>query len=136
MIKYRVSQEFSPLPGGLFKSSGSGSAEAFRDDVMYPIYLQCCKYFTFATFIFDTVQSPDWMRSFEIDGIHPSRKTIKEPIYSDAWLDEAFGGFIRKYHELSFMRRIGVYCSEDDTLLPRVKMFVNNAIKEVRQKWI
>jgi len=130
MIKYRVSQEFSPLPGGLFKSSGPGSAEAFRDDVMYPIYLQCCKYCQFATFIFDTVQSPDWMRSFEINGVHPLKKSIKEPIYSDAWLNEAFGGFIRKYRELSLMRRIGVYCSEDDTFYPRVRKFVDNAIKK------
>ena len=131
MIKYRVSQEFSPLPGGLYKSSGPGSAEAFRDDVMYPIYLQCCKYYNFATFIFDTVHSPNWIRSFEPDDIHPSKKLIKEHIYSNAWLNEAFGGFIRKYKELSFMRRIGVYCSEDDTLIPRIKMFINDAIREI-----
>ena len=128
MINYRVSQQFSKTPGGLYKSDGNGSAESFRDDVLYPLYMKLSKTNDFGIVNFDIniTEYDKLRRPFLPDGCtRPSQKISKELIYTDEWLKEAFGGFVKKYGRLPLLRRITFFCSEDETLVPRIKRILS-----------
>jgi len=70
---YRIAEEFSPTPGGRFKRNGPWSGEAFRDDVLQGL-------------LRDAVEAGDRLTVI-LDGASG---------YGSSFLEEAFGGLIRR----------------------------------------
>lgn len=72
-MKLVIAKEFSETPGGRYKRSGKFSAEEFRDNILEDRYNKC-------------LQSGENL-VIDFDGGYG---------YSSGFLEESFGGFIRK----------------------------------------
>lgn len=75
-MKIVVSKDFTEIPGGRYREQGNHSAEEFRDEYLYPKYLTCLK--------------NNEKLIIDLDGGYG---------YATTFLEEAFGGLIRKLKE-------------------------------------
>lgn len=98
-------KDFSTFPGARYKSLGPGSGEEFRDDVLIPAIKK----------------NPEIV--INLDGVVG---------YGSSFLEEVFGGLVRKDIEDSIViRLVDTAISEDDSLLKReIKGYVDEAIAE------
>jgi hypothetical protein len=99
MATINLAQDFTKHPAGRYKVDGSYSGELFREMFLEPIISKLEK-----TVIF-------------LDGTRG---------YSSAFLDEAFGGIVRKYSE-KIVNDCIIFKSRDDVLLFRVSRIIKNA---------
>ena len=107
METIKISRDFSETPGGRYARDGGFSGEEFRDDILYPKYMICKKNNEKLTIDFDDTYG-----------------------FATSFLEEAFGGIVRKYHIRDLLGSI-VLVSQDDVTIPEL---VNKYIREAESR--
>lgn len=99
----RVAEDFTPFPFGRYRSEGSFSGEAFRDDILWPLLQQGVSV------------------EVNLDDV--------EGGLGSSFLEEVFGGVIRKYGYTPARLRAQVTISseEDPELVSRAWEYVDRA---------
>ena len=104
MIKIKISTDFSDTPGGRLIEEGDFSGELFRDKILIQKYEEAERTNTFLEIDFD-----------DCYGVGTS------------FLEEAFGGLVRKYHKHGILQRIKIVAIEDETITDNITKFVEKA---------
>ena len=104
MVRIKLSTDFSETPGGRLISEGDFSGEKFRDDLLLAKYEEAEKSNTILEVDFD-----------DCYGVGTS------------FLEEAFGGLVRKYHKHGILKRLKIVAMEDETIPENVKKYVEEA---------
>ena len=73
MIMINVAKDFTETPGARYKTQGAFSGEEFRDNILYPKFI-------------DSIKNNDKL-TVNLDGGYG---------YGSSFLEEAFGGLVRK----------------------------------------
>lgn len=107
-MKITIVNDFSKTPGGRKIEEGAFSGEAFLKDVLLPKYK-------------DAV-SNDEKLEIDFDGTFG---------YSPSFLDESFGGLVRKIKEKGILNNIEIESKDDLTLERRIKECVEEAEKSL-----
>lgn len=107
-MKITVVNDFSKTPGGRKIEEGSFSGEAFLRDVLFPKYQ-------------DAVSNNEILE-IDFDGTFG---------YSPSFLDESFGGLVRKTKEKGILDNIEIESKDDLTLERRIKECVQEAEKSI-----
>lgn len=97
MKTINIAKDFSVFPGGRFKKDNMYSAEEFRDTILIP----CIKKY-------DKI-------IIELDGTRG---------YSSCFLEEAFGGLIRKGYNKSFINNHIVFISSRESLIREIQNYI------------
>lgn len=104
MIYIKISNDFSDTPGGRLKEEGEFSGELFRDTILIEKYEEAEKTNSVLEIDFD-----------DCYGVGTS------------FLEEAFGGLVRKYHKHNILQRLKIIATEDETIPDNIKKFVERA---------
>lgn len=107
MIKIKISKDFSEIPGGRTIEEGDYSGEAFRDTVLIQKY--------------EEAEQNDEILEIDFDDCYG---------FGTSFLEEAFGGLVRKYHKHGILRRIRIISFEDETIPDNIRKYVEAAEKE------
>lgn len=101
-----IAKDFSRLPCGRFKTDGPYSAEEFRDNLLIPALNQNKK----VTVLLDETRG-----------------------YGSSFLEEAFGGLIRKNISIQTIHNKMILVSKKDrTLIKEINLYIESAAKEVK----
>lgn len=96
-MEYKISKEYTDLPGGRYTYMGPHSGEDFRDSILVNLINNCIQ--TNETLIID------------LDGSYG---------YPPSFLEEAFGGLIRNYNfSYDDLLNILKFISNDDKEIPK-----------------
>lgn len=101
MATINLAQDFTKHPAGRYKVDGPYSGELFRELFLDPVISK---------------------REKTVIGLDGTRG------YSSAFLDEAFGGIVKRYSE-KVINDLIQFRSKDNVLLFRVSRFIKNAGK-------
>ncbi len=104
MIKVKLSTDFSATPGGRFIAEGDFSGEKFRDDLLIKK--------------FEEAEQSDAVLEVDFDDCYG---------IGTSFLEEAFGGFVRKYHKHGLLDRLKIVAIEDETIPGNIKKYVEEA---------
>ena len=108
MLTISIADDFSKTPGARYKSDGAYSGEEFREQLLYPKYVEA-------------EESRDQL-TINFDGCYG---------YATSFLEESFGGLVRKLKKKGLMKIITLI-SNDDVSIPRlVCSYVEKAEKEL-----
>lgn len=107
MSTIQICKDFSDAPGGRYEKEGEHSGEEFREKVLYPQ-------------IKDLVDHKDRNDKVTInfDGCYG---------FGTSFLEEAFGGLVRKYHIIGLMKYIEIESKEDETIPRLVEKYILEA---------
>lgn len=98
----KIATEYSEIPGGRYIEDGLYSGEDFRDNVLEPKYKEC-------------LASQEKL-IIDFDGGYG---------YGTSFLEEAFGGLVRKGYDAKEMIENMIFISnEEKTLIDRVKKYI------------
>lgn len=100
-----IASDFSLITGGRLIKEGDFSGELFRDKVLEPKYRECMEHGEKLEIIFDGCY-----------GI------------GSGFLDEAFGGMVRKYGYLDLLDHIILIAEEDKTIPAQIFRYVKAAV--------
>lgn len=100
----KISDDFSKTPGGRLKDEGEFSGEEFRDTILLPAYEQCEENGETLEINFDDCIA-----------------------FATSFLEEAFGGLVRKYGKSNVMNRIRLISHDDDSIPFLIEKYVNEA---------
>ena len=109
MIKIKLSTDFSPTPGGRLIAEGDHSGELFRDSLLINKYEEAEHENTILEIDFD-----------DCYGVGTS------------FLEEAFGGLVRKYHIIGSLKRLKIVALEDETIPDNIKKYIEEAEEKNR----
>lgn len=101
MRKLIIASEFSDTPGGRTPNEGEFSGEEFRDNVLEPAYKK-----SFAS---------NEILSIDFDGCYG---------FGTSFLEEAFGGLVRKYKYKDVLSHIELIANDDETILVNVPKYI------------
>lgn len=106
MTKISIPLDFSPYPAGRFKSDSPSSGQAFREDFLVPALKK------------------NEVVEVEFDGSMG---------YSSSFLEEAFGGLIRKekFSKEFLHQKLLLNYKEDPCLVEEVWQYINEASEQV-----
>ena len=104
MIKIKLSTDFSPTPGGRLIAEGDFSGELFRDELLFKRYEEAE--------INNTTLEVDFDDCYGV---------------GTSFLEEAFGGLVRKYHKHGIFKRLKIVALEDETIPGNIKKYVEEA---------
>ena len=107
-MKIDIAREFSETPGGRTIQEGDFSGELFREELLLPLYEAA-------------IQKKEKLEIY-FDGAYG---------YPPSFLDEAFGGLVKKLKIRNIMDNILINSSEDLTIDRRIRKYVSDAEKEV-----
>lgn len=104
MIKnINVAKDFSPYPAGRYKSDGPWSGEKFRDEILLPV-------------ITNHTQA-----IIDLDGTRG---------YGSSFLEEAFGGLVRKGYSHEKVKALLKFKASDKSLIEEVISYIDEAKHE------
>ena len=104
MLSIKICKDFSDIPGGRYISEGEYSGELFRDTLLLGKYREAKEKNT-------TLQ-------VDFDGCYG---------FGTSFLEEAFGGMVRVYHEHGLLSRLLIVSTEDETIPENIKKYVEEA---------
>lgn len=111
MNRLVIASEFSPITGGRTPEEGDFSGELFRDEVLAPKYRECLNKGGCLEIVFDNCY-----------GIGTS------------FLEEAFGGLVRKYGYVDVLKHIKLIANDDETILVNVPKYIKAAEHTLKNK--
>ena len=103
-VVIKIARDFSETPGGRYVKEGKYSAEEFRDTILITRYKEALR--ENATLVVD------------FDGCYG---------FAQPFLEEAFGGFVRKYHIRDSLQKIKFVSTEDERIPGIVTEFIRDA---------
>ncbi len=104
MVKIKLSTDFSATPGGRLIAEGDFSGEKFRDEVLLAKY--------------EEAEQSNTMLEIDFDDCYG---------VGTSFLEEAFGGLVRKYHKHGILKRLKIVALEDETIPGNIKKYVEEA---------
>lgn len=107
VIKIKISTDFSDIPSGRTIAEGDHSGEEFRDTILIQKYNE-------AEYNNDILE-------INFDDCYG---------FGTSFLEEAFGGLVRKYHKHGILNRIKIISTEDETIPGNIKKYIEDAEKE------
>ena len=109
MIQINIAQDFSDTPGGRFINEGEHSGEQFRDEILLPKYEQA--------------EEHNEKLEINFDGCWG---------FGTSFLEEAFGGLVRKLKKKGILNKIVIISLEDETITDNVRKYVIEAEEKIR----
>ena len=109
MIQINIAQDFSDTPGGRYISEGENSGEKFRDEILIPKYKLAEQHNEKLEIIFDKCWG-----------------------FGTSFLEEAFGGLVRKLKKKGILNRIILISLEDETIPDNVRKYITEAEEKIR----
>lgn len=100
MNTINFAKDFTKTPGGRFKDGGPWSAQEFREKHMEPI--------------FEDPSNADPI-AIDLDGAFG---------YATSFLEEAFGGVVRKYGYANVAPRLQFKCDDEPRLIGRIERYM------------
>ena len=100
--KISVCENFSPFPGARHRINGPYSGEEFRETLLEPLFED------------KTVENIE----VDLDGVDG---------YATSFLEETFGGLVRKYGHHEVKERLTIKSEEDQSLKPLVSKYMREA---------
>ena len=107
MIVIRIATEYSRTPGGRFKKDGPGSGEEFRQRFLEPL--------------FDAGSEKEAV-TIDLDGAFG---------YATSFLEEAFGGLVRKYSDIDVESRLRFVSNDEPLLVDEIQTYIRDARRKV-----
>lgn len=107
-MKITIAKDFSDTPGGRTIAEGENSGELFREELLCPAYIQAKK--------------NNEILQIDFDGTFG---------YPPSFLDESFGGLVRKIKEKNILDNIQIISMDDLTIERRIRKYVSEAEAEV-----
>lgn len=104
----KIATDFSENPGGRYIEEGDYSGELFRDEVLYPNYQKALEVGEKLTIDFDGCFG-----------------------FGTSFLEEAFGGLVRKYHIRNQLDHIIIISTEDETIPGLIEKYVLSEEKKL-----
>ena len=104
----KIATDFSENPGGRYIEEGDFSGELFRDTVLYPKYKQALEKGETLTIDFDGCFG-----------------------FGTSFLEEAFGGMVRKYQVKNQLNHIIIISTEDETIPDLIRKYVISEEKKL-----
>lgn len=109
MTKIKISEDFSVMPGGRYIDEGKYSGEEFRDTLLLPKY--------------EEAEENGEKLIIDFDGCFG---------FATSFLEEAFGGMVRKYNKIGILKRIEMISRDDETVPETISGYVKDAEKKVK----
>lgn len=109
MVQINIAQDFSDTPGGRYISEGENSGEKFRDEILIPKYKLAEQNNEKLEINFDKCWG-----------------------FGTSFLEEAFGGLVRKLKKKGTLKRIRLVSLEDETIPDNVKKYITEAEEKIR----
>lgn len=107
-MKIVIVNDFSKTPGGRKIKEGPFSGEAFLNDLLFPKYEQAIR--------------KDEKLEIDFDGTFG---------YPPSFLDESFGGLVKKIGKKGVLNNIIIISNDDLTIERRIKKYVTDAEKNM-----
>ncbi len=107
MIEIFISKDFSTTPGGRYIKEGPYSGEEFRENILYPKYLEATE--------------AKKKLSVNLDGCFG---------FAPSFLEESFGGLARKLNNNKILNDIELVCNDEPGVVDRIKNYVSNALNK------
>lgn len=114
MIMIKVAKEFTETPGARYKTQGAFSGEEFRDNILYPKFIESI--------------NNDEKLVVDLDGGYG---------YGSSFLEEAFGGLVRKLKEeknehYSDVKNIEIISNDNVVWIEKIQTYIDEEIKAVK----
>ena len=109
MLTIRICDDFSEVPGGRFIKEGNHSGEQFRDEILIKKY--------------EEAEKSDDTLEIDFDGTYG---------FGTSFLEEAFGGLVRKYKKRGVWQHLRIISTEDETIPDNIKKYIVEAEKGLR----
>ena len=109
MIKITICTDFSDVPSGRTIAEGEHSGEEFRDTLLISKYREA--------------EEKNEILEIDFDGCYG---------FGTSFLEEAFGGLVRKYHIFGSLKRMNFISTEDETIPGNIKKYIEDAETEIR----
>ena len=107
MVRISICKDFSETPGGRYIKEGRFSGEEFREQLLKDKYMEA--------------EDNNTQLEIDFDGCYG---------IGTSFLEEAFGGLVRKYHIHGLLDKIVMISTEDETIPDNVYKYVTDAEKE------
>ena len=104
MVFIKISEVFSDTPGGRLIVEGDYSGELFRDTILIEKIIEA--------------QSKGELLEIDFDGCYG---------IGTSFLEEAFGGLVRKYHLHGTLQIMRFISTEDETVPGNIKKYIEEA---------
>lgn len=104
MSKIRISSDFSETPGARHREEGPYPGDEFRDNILIPKYEESI--------------SKNQKLIVDFDGCYG---------YATSFLEESFGGMVRKLRKKGILNNIELISTEDSSIVDLIKKYVNEA---------
>lgn len=104
MYKIKISTDFSTTPGARHKEEGPYPGDEFRDSILIPKYKAA-------------VENKQNL-VVDFDGCYG---------YATSFLEESFGGMVRKLRQRGILDHIELISNEDSSIVELVKQYVKEA---------
>ena len=108
MIKINIAEDFSRMPGARHASEGEFSGDEFRDNILYPKYVEAC--------------NKNEKLLVILDGCYG---------YATSFLEESFGGLVRRLKQKGILERIDLVSEEDESLIELIQQYVEEAEEKI-----
>ncbi len=108
MIKIKICTDFTDTPGGRFRKEGKYSGEEFREKILLPKY--------------EEVEKKGEKLIIDFDGCFG---------FGTSFIEEAFGGLVRKHNKRGILNNIIIISQEDETIPDNIKKYVEEAEKHI-----
>lgn len=109
MITIKLCEDFSKYPSGRLINEGDHSGEEFRDTLLIQKY--------------NEAETANDILQIDFDGCYG---------VGTSFLEEAFGGLVRKYRKRGILKRLEIISTEDETIPRNVEKYVNDAEQLIR----
>ena len=114
-----VVEEYTDKPGARYESQGSHSGEKFRDDILYPKFIECIE--------------KNEKLTVNLDGGYG---------YGSSFIEETFGGLVRrlkreKNDNYKKVREIIIISNDNKSWINKIEEYIKEAIKTPlrEEKW-
>ena len=104
MYIIKIAEDFSVTPGARHSSEGEYSGDEFRDTVLIPKYQEAI--------------NNGQKLTVDLDGCYG---------YATSFLEESFGGMVRKLRLKGILNHIELISTEDETLVDLIGKYVKEA---------
>ena len=107
-MRIDIVKDFSDTPGGRTQSEGKYSGESFRESLLLPGYI--------------AAKEKNEKLIINFDGAFG---------YPPSFLDESFGGLVKKLHQKDILNNIIIESNDDLTVEKRIYKYVKEAEEEL-----
>lgn len=109
MKKLKICEVFTDTPGGRTPEEGEFSGAEFRDEILRPLYNECL--------------NRKEILQIDFDGCYG---------FGTSFLEEAFGGLVRKYKYKNVLDNIKLISNDDETILINVPKYIKVEERKLR----